>query len=87
LLIDDVTGASSGESFVAPYREKVSRRLATIIGRLGGTDVEVAEAMGVSPTTLKRWKVLHPELIEALNEGRGNLRGAIEDALRRRAVG
>lgn len=53
----------------------------------GATDVEVADCLDISSTTLYRWKAEHPEFREALKAGKAVADDRVERSLYNRAVG
>ena len=57
------------------------------VARTGATDEQIAEALGVSRSTLYGWKADHPELAEALEKGKAPIDDQVEGALLRRALG
>ena len=66
---------------------------ATIPGRahrlalLGLTDAQIADAMGFSESTIKRWKNEHEKFRQALDAGKAMADGYVAQALYRRARG
>ena len=55
--------------------------------RLGATDIEVADFLGVSVATLNNWKAAHPAFLDALKEGKSEADTRVVDSLYHRAVG
>ena len=55
--------------------------------RDGLTDEEIAGKVGVSRSTLSRWKEKYPEIAEALRVGKDAADRVVEDALYHRATG
>lgn len=53
----------------------------------GATDFEVAQELGVHPSTLYRWKAEHPEFREAMKLGKEAADDRVEASLYHRAVG
>ena len=53
----------------------------------GATDFEVAQELGVHPSTLYRWKALYPEFCDALKVGKELADDRVEFSLYHRAVG
>ena len=53
----------------------------------GATDFEVAENLGVSTTTLYKWKAKYPEFAQALKIGKELADDRVEAALYHRALG
>ncbi len=53
----------------------------------GALDVELAEVIGVNPSTLARWKGRYPEFAKALEDAREKPIKAVEAALYRSAMG
>lgn len=62
-------------------------RIAEGAAKLGATDREVAEMLGVSERTLNYWKHQRPELVAALKVGKEAADQRVEQSLYRRAVG
>jgi hypothetical protein len=65
-------------------------KFAEIVGamaKLGGTDFEIAEELGVSTSTLWRWRSKYPPLSRALNEGRDAFDDRAERSLAQKAIG
>jgi hypothetical protein len=54
---------------------------------IGATDAQVAFLLGVSESTLARWRALHPAMAEARMAGRDDADMRVTYALYRRAVG
>ena len=61
--------------------------LARKVAKLGATEQEVAEVLGVSKSTLNNWKGEHPEFLDSLNVGREQADARVTEALFHRAVG
>lgn len=57
------------------------------LARTGYTADEIAEKLRVARSTLFRWRDAHPELRDALKEGRAFADGMVEDALYKAACG
>lgn len=55
--------------------------------RLGATDIEIADFLGVNVATLYRWKNDHPSFCEALKEGKTEADARVVESLYQRAVG
>jgi transcriptional regulator with XRE-family HTH domain len=53
----------------------------------GLTDLEIAEEIGFSRTTLWRWRQVHPELCNALKEAKGIADARVEQSLYAKALG
>ena len=60
--------------------------VARSMARLGATDEEIAEALGVSVASLGNWKKI-PEFLGALKEGKAQADSHVEEGLYRRAIG
>ena len=60
---------------------------ARLAAKLGATDREIAEMLGVSERTLNNWKHEHPEFAGALLLGKDAADDRVEQSLYRRAVG
>ena len=61
--------------------------IARAMAKLGGTDFEIAEELGVTTSTLWLWRSKHPELSNALNEGKDVWDDRAERSLAMKAVG
>ena len=68
------------------YDEERFPVVARAMARLGATDKEVADALGVALATLKTWKKI-PEFVAALKEGKALADAHVEDGLYQRAIG
>ena len=53
----------------------------------GATDIEIAEAFGISVRTLHRWKKDHLSFLEAISSGKDQADAKVERKLFERAVG
>lgn len=60
---------------------------AAMAGRAGFTDLDVAELLGVTESTIYEWKEKHPEFSEALKTGKANKDDEVENSLLKRALG
>lgn len=60
---------------------------AKALAKLGATNQEMAEAFGVSQSTLKLWVVQHEEFSAAIKLGKDVADTRVEDALFNRAMG
>lgn len=69
------------------YNEKYHVDWAWSLALKGATDEEIAEAFHISVRTLHRWKKTHPELLTALEEGKGVADAKVKRSLYQRAVG
>jgi len=61
--------------------------LARGLAKLGATDLDVAQAFGVSVRTVHRWKLDYPEFEEALRLGKDEADQLVEKSLFKRATG
>ena len=93
LAARDAAPAAEPESMGGPTRGRPSEyrphfaAIAAGMARLGGSDFEIAEEMGVSTNTLGRWRSKYPELCEALNQGKDAFDDRAERSLALRAIG
>lgn len=55
--------------------------------RAGLTDEQIAENMGIHPSTLYEWKKKYPEINESLKTGKEVIDFQVENALLKRALG
>lgn len=77
---------SSAPGRPTEYQEEYCR-IARTMCKLGATDREVAEALGVSEQTVNTWKHAHPKFSRALRVGKRAADDRVEASLYRRAVG
>lgn len=68
------------------YRKEFDKR-AEDMAFVGAIDAELAEAFGVSETTLNNWKEKHPSFLESIKRGREIADHRVTKALYRRALG
>lgn len=68
------------------YEEKFAAQ-AKVLASLGATDMEQAQFFGVAIRTLHRWKIDHPAFREALELGKEEADGKVEQSLYKRATG
>lgn len=61
--------------------------VAIALGKLGATDLEIAQAFDVNVRTVHRWKLAYPEFGEALEIGKELANKRVEESLYKRAVG
>lgn len=66
-----------------PRFDRIARKFAL----LGATDAQIADALGVTVTTLTNWKHAHPGFLAALKEGKDHADAAVVESLYRRATG
>lgn len=71
------------------YNEKVKSRLLEIKAwcRDGATNEEIAESLGINPSTLYEYKKAYPEFSNALKEGKAVVDIKVENALLNNALG
>jgi hypothetical protein len=62
-------------------------KAAAVMVRLGATEREVAEGLGVSEVTLNAWKHKHPAFLKSLKLAKAPADDRVEAALYRRATG
>ena len=55
--------------------------------KLGATDVELANILGVSPGTISDWKTLHPDFLHAIKVDKAVADDRVVHSLYQRAVG
>ena len=60
---------------------------AATLAKLGYTDERLAEAIGISRSTLSAWKVDHPEFADSLKAAKSQADAQVVEALHRRACG
>jgi len=68
------------------YTKQTDKIAAKVIS-LGGTEVDVAEVLGICVATVNAWKHTYPSFSEALKNARDNYDVNIERALAQRALG
>jgi hypothetical protein len=85
-----IDGARDGErSRMGPpikYRPEFAA-IARGMAKLGGTDFEIASELGVTTSTLWRWRSLYPDLSNALDQGKECFDDRAERSLAMKAVG
>lgn len=69
------------------YDPDIHPALVRSLARTGFTAEEIAAKLQVSKSTLYEWRRRHPELSDALKEGRDFADGMVEDALYKAALG
>lgn len=57
------------------------------MAKLGATDREIAEELGIAERTLHRWKHTHKDLCQSLKLGKDEADARVEQSLYRRATG
>jgi hypothetical protein len=60
---------------------------ATKLCEFGGTDIDLAEAFGVTDRTIRSWRLRYPEFAAACKAGKALWDDQVEEGLRRRATG
>jgi hypothetical protein len=79
---------SQGEGGGRPTAYRTAHcKVAKAMAKLGATDREVAEALGVSEKTLNTWKHKHPKFLQSLKIGKGPANKRVEVSLYKRATG
>lgn len=69
------------------YDPKNTPRLAGWLARDGKIDDEIADALGITRSTLAEWKKKYPELSDALRKNKDVVDRQVEDSLLKRAMG
>ncbi len=67
--------------------DKVNRNLMAKMFRLGFTDAEVSEAMGISRSTLSKWKAENPDFSDTLKKWKEEADVIVERSLYEKATG
>jgi len=81
---DPMGGPGPGRpSGYRPEYAEIARGMA----RLGGSDFEIAEELGVTTQTVWRWRSKYPEFCYALDEGKEAFDNRIERSLAMKAAG
>lgn len=78
---------SRKEGRPSKYVPSVHDTTVEVLATLGATDCEIAKALGVSRSTLDRWKNNHPEFQDTLKRAKAIADSQVEKALFQRAVG
>jgi len=68
------------------YRPEYAK-VAGAMARLGGTDFDIAEELGVKTSTVWRWRSKHPEFCSAIEQGKDAWDDRVERSLAQRAAG
>lgn len=68
------------------FNEIVQERICEL-ARVGATDVEIAQSIGVSDRTIRYWKKLHENFLPALKESKDIADQLVEATLFQRAIG
>lgn len=55
------------ETAVKPYLDEINKKI-----REGVTESEIAKSLGISVASLNNYKLVHPELVEALQKNKGS---------------
>lgn len=66
------------------YRDEFTHQARVLCAR-GATDSDLADFFDVTPRTINRWKVLHPEFLDAIRRGKEPADDRVEDSLYHRA--
>lgn len=53
----------------------------------GMSDINISKEMDISEKTLNNWKILYPEFLQCISEGKGSTNDQVKSALLRRALG
>lgn len=69
------------------YSPKYHPQIIELLSRLGYTEKESAEFIGISKSTLNNWKNKYPEFLDSKKRGLDNIINQIEHALYKRAIG
>ena len=69
------------ETYIQPYLKDITEWLGTM------TEREIAHKLGVAVSTWENYKNEHPELVEALKQGRRTLADELKETLRMKAKG
>ncbi len=78
------SGSADGEP--APYRSDYDR-ISYQFALLGASELQIAEALGISESTLNGWKRDHPEFLASLRRGQEAADAQVAESLFRRAIG
>ena len=70
----------------SPYRPDIHPAFAAHLAQEGKTEVEIAERLGVSPTTITTWKQTYPEFLAAMKSNKEEADSVVEHSLYRKAV-
>lgn len=82
----NAVGNSGGGNKPEIYEPKVADRCRKL-ALLGLTDLEIAGVVRVSEQCFHQWKAKHPELRQALDDGRDDADATVVDSLHQRAKG
>jgi transposase-like protein len=71
----------------SPYNPDIHPETARSLARKGKTNLQIAQAIGVSLDTIQVWINQYPEFSEALKEGKAPADAKVEKSLFQRAIG
>lgn len=80
-------GGDAGGPPLSTYRGEESCRIANALARLGAADGAIAEALGITKSTLNIWRQTHEEFSEALRTPPDLNDAAVERAVLQMALG
>jgi DNA-binding XRE family transcriptional regulator len=69
------------------YNKDYTPKLAEAYAMTGLTDKEIASKLGITESTIHKWKLDHPEFSESLKKGKSNPDDVVEASLYKRAIG
>jgi len=70
-----------------PKIEKINYNQIEAFGKFGLTDVQIAEALGVSKATLNNYKKKYPQFLDSLKKGKEVSDAKVVESLYKRATG
>jgi predicted transcriptional regulator len=68
------------------YRGDIHPAFAAHLAQEGKTEDEIAERLGVSPTTITTWKQIHPEFLAAIKDSKEQADSLVVRALYQKAL-
>jgi hypothetical protein len=69
------------------YQGEKSCAAARVMAKLGATDKQIAEGLGIDLSTFHRWRFTHVEFSQAIQMGKDVIDNAVERSLVQRALG
>ncbi len=75
------------KNYIDLWLQKPKLRFLTIMSKEGMTDAEIADKIGITPKTIRKWKAAHPEIAEALSTAPDEAAANVKASLLELAMG